>query len=149
MKQDPKKIAVELMFCALGEILKDVDSGRTYFGDKPEERKFDNYDLLGFSILRAPNEDPTTDLYFVGMKIRLPDCYPHDAYEVMKKGPDIYMRSNGKMNHLCSFSGLEPKAVSNDMMMQMFDRALHENTELLEAVESLSMRKYDPRKKRK
>lgn len=151
MNLEPKQVAVNLMFSALGEVLKDMDSGRERLGDKPEDMKFENYDLMGFTIKRAEREgDHPNDLYFIGIKIRLPDEYPHDAYDVIKTGNDIYIKANGTMTHVFSFSKATPKALSNESLMIMMDRILHENKELLEAVEGLTMgSKYDRRKKRK
>lgn len=151
MNLDPKKVAVDLMFSALGEILKDIDSGRELLGDKPVDMKFDNYDLLGFCLKRGDREgDHDNDIYYVGIKVRLPDCYPFDAYECIRTGVDLFMRSNGKMTHLFSFNAANPRTRSNEELMIIMDRCLHENTELLEAVSDLTMdTKYVRRKNRK
>lgn len=138
MSQKPRDMAKALLFNALSLVLKDIHDDRQELLE-PSDMSYEGYRDLGFLIKKADKEDQFVgDLYFVGMRVGKPNTIPFDAFELIRRGNELYMRANGKTGKLITFSGKGAKMVTNEFLMNIIERAMIENTEMLAAIDSLN-----------
>lgn len=147
MSQKPRDMAKALLFNALSLVLKDIHDDRQELLI-PSDMSYEGYRDLGFLIKKADKEDQFVgDLYFVGMRVGKPNTIPFDAFELIRRGNELYMRANGKTGKLITFSGEGAKMVTNEFLMNIIERAMIENTEMLAAIDSLNKGKKSESRK--
>ncbi|QBZ70855.1 hypothetical protein pETSU_274 [Edwardsiella phage pEt-SU] len=139
MNDKPRDIAKSLLFNALSDVLKDIH----YHGDDltmPQDKSYEHYRDMGFLVKKADKdgEDQSDyDLYFIGLRVGKPQSMPYDAFELVRRGGELHMRANGKIGHLITFTGKGAEMVTNDFLMNIIERSMIENTEMLAAIDSL------------